>query len=435
MTGAAHRIGYVVVAVLLLGQVACSTTSVSLQEDPEDYREAVARLQREIAENPGDSGPLRDLGAIYVRTQRPVEGHDYLQKAFSRDQSDPKTLFYLGVASEKIGKMQTARRVFERYAEVPEDSPYRRLMQGRYEWLLRQEIRREIAEMVQREQELTEDNVNARIVAVLPLTYQGDNEQYAPLGRGLSEMISVDLAHINDLRLVERVRLQELLNELELAQSDYVDPSTAPRVGYMLGAGRLVGGAYNVLGDEDLRMDVALAELERGVGTSDMETRSGALTNLFELQKEMVFRIIDRLGIELTSEERAAIEYVPTENLQAFLAYSRGLLEEDAGNFEAAAQAFRRARELDPGFERAAEREQQAEGLSAAAGPVDNALNTAAALEPPPSTIDLIDIRLRTLTGTIGSSFVPGQDSRQPAAESRIDQLDDPPLPPPRNNE
>lgn len=423
-----------IVAVLLVGGLAACASQPRLDEDPDDYRAEVARLQREIAENPGEAEPLRDLGAIYVRTQRPAEGYDYLQKAFSRDQNDPKTLFYLGVASEKIGKAQTARRVFERYAEVPEDSPYRRLMRGRYEWLVRQEIRREIAEMVQREQELAEGDVNARIVAVLPLTYQGENEQYAPLGRGLSEMISVDLSQINDLRLVERVRLQELLDELELAQSDYVDPSTAPRVGYMLGAGRLIGGAYNVL-DEDLRMDVALAELERDAAESDLETRSGALANLFDLQKELVFRLIDRLGIELTAEEEAAIERVPTQNLQAFLAYSRGLLEEDAGNFEAAAQAFQRARELDPGFERAAERERQADGLSAAAGPVDNALGAAIGIEPLPTTINLVDRRLRTLTGTIGAGFVPGQDSRQPAAESRVDRLDDPPAPPPRSNQ
>lgn len=427
------RLGALVI--LLVGMAACSS-GPRLQEDPEDYRAEVARLQREIADNPGDAEPLRDLGAIYVRTQRPAEGYEYLQQAFKRDRDDPKTLFYLGVASEKVGQMQTARRVYERYDEVDEDSRYRNLLRGRYEWLLRQQIRQEIQQMVQREQELAGGDVSPRIVAVLPLSYQGSDAQYAPLGRGLSEMISVDLAHIDDLRLVERVRLQELLDELELAQSDYVDPSTAPRVGRMLGAGRLIGGAYNVLDEQNLRLDVALAELERDTVAPDLESRSGALAQLFELQTEIVFRVIERLGIELTAEERAAIQYVPTENLQAFLAYSRGLLEEDEGNFEAAANAFQRAREIDPGFERAVESEQRAEGLSAVAGPLDTALGAAVQLEPLPPTINLVDSRLRSLTGTIGAGFVPGQEQRQPAAEGgTFITLDDPPPPPPRGNQ
>ncbi len=428
-------VALIAVAVAAVGLAGCASQP-RLQEDPDDYRAEVARLQRDIAENPGEAEPLRDLGAIYVRTQRPAEGYDYLRQAFSRDRDDPKTLFYLGVASEKIGKTQTARRVYERYAEVDEDSPYRKLLRGRYEWLLRQQIRAEIQQMVEREQELAGGDVSPRIVAVLPLAYQGSDAQYAPLGRGLSEMISVDLATIDELRLVERVRLQELLDELELAQSDYVDPSTAPRVGRMLGAGRLIGGAYNVLDEQSLRLDVALAELERDTAAPDLDTRSGALADLFELQTEIVFRVIERLGIELTAEQRAAIQYVPTENLQAFLAYSRGLLEEDEGNFDAASDAFQQARELDPDFEQAVESEQRAESLTAAAGPLDTALGAAVQLEPLAPTINLVDSRLRSLTGTIGASFVPGQDQRQPAAEvGTFTELDDPPPPPPRGNQ
>jgi tetratricopeptide (TPR) repeat protein len=204
----------------------------------------------------------------------------------------------------------------------------------------------------------------------------------------------------------------------------------------MLGAGRLIGGAYNVLDEQNLRLDVALAELERDTVAPDLESRSGALAQLFELQTEIVFRVVERLGIELTAEERAAIQYVPTENLQAFLAYSRGLLEEDEGNFEAAANAFQRAREIDPGFERAVESEQRAEGLSAVAGPLDTALGAAVQLEPLPPTINLVDSRLRSLTGTIGAGFVPGQEQRQPAAEGgTFITLDDPPPPPPRGNQ
>ena len=434
MTRSVRHICWAFLGGILLGLSACAP-SVSLQEDPADYREEVARLQRAIAEDPDEAAPLRDLGVIYVRTQRAAEGYEYLQQAYARDQDDPKTLFFLGLAAEKVGKRQTAIQLFERFPDVPSDSPYRRLMEGRYEWLTRLVVRENIREMLAREETLSDREVSPRIVAVLPFVYQGDNERYAPLSRGLSEMLSVDLANIERLRLVERTRLQALLDELELAQSDVVDPSSAPQVGRLLGAGRLVGGSYNVLAGDELRIEAALASIEERMQAPDFEARSGPLADLFALQKELVFRIIDGLGVELTAEERAAIQEVPTENLQAFLAYSRGLEAEDGGNFDAAARAYQRAQSLDPGFQRAAQRAEQAAGLSAAAGPTDTALLTALRAEGPTAEVDLLDLRLRNMMDNLGYG-VPVPDDRQPAAERSTAlegaTLSDPPNPPAR---
>lgn len=432
----AHGASALLLAGLLLGVAACAP-SVSLDEDPEDYREAVAELQREIAENPDDATALRDLGVIYMRTQRPAEAYEYLQQAFGRDDKDPKTMFYLGLAAEKVGKRQTALRLYERYPDVPSDSPYRKLMEGRYGWITRLIARDNIRDMLDREEELADREVSPRIVAVLPLAYQGENEQYAPLSRGLSEMLTADLANIDRLRLVERAELQALLDELELAQSDLVDPTSAPRVGHLLGAGRLVGGTYNVLSEEELRLDVGLARIEEPDRAPNFETRSGPMARLFDLKTELVFGVIDELGVELTAEERAAIEEVPTENMQAFLAFSRGLEAEDGGDFEAAARAFERAHEIDPGFEQAAQRAERAESISAAGGPTDSALLTAVQMEPEAmSETDLTDTRLRNMMGSLGFG-VPVPDDRQPAAERSTAlqgaPLDDPPRPPDNN--
>ena len=420
-----------VAAVLTAGTMACAPQA-GLREDPEDFREEVARLQREIAENPGDAEALRDLGAIYVRTKRANQGYKYLRKAFSRNRNDPKTLFYLGVASERIGKRQEAQQLYDQYTEVPEDSQFRTLMRGRYEWLLRQEVRRKMKELMAREDTL---GVSPNVVAVLPFAYQGDDERYEPLRYGLSEMITVDLASIDELTLVERTRLRELLDELELAQSKYVDPSTAPRVGQLLGAGRLIGGGYNVLGGEELRTDLALADLDQAGQAPDLETRSDLLENLFQLEKEIVFQLVDQLGVELSPAEREEIERVPTRNLQAFLAYSQGLEAEARGDYEAAAQAFQRAQELDPGFSEAASRQEEAEGLSAAGGETEEALQAARRVEAPTSEIDLTQNRQEIMSGIVGTGPPADEDDetsdeRQPAQEQGDAILRGPPPPP-----
>jgi hypothetical protein len=74
---------------------------------------------------------------------------------------------------ERTGKPQKALRLYERHIEVSNVSPYRSLLQARYEWLLRQRIRREVAQKLECEQRLAGAEVSPSTVAVLPFAYQG----------------------------------------------------------------------------------------------------------------------------------------------------------------------------------------------------------------------------------------------------------------------
>src|SRR5690606_18943140 len=105
----------------------------------------------------------------------------------------------------------------------------------------------------------------------------------------------------------------------------------------------------------------------------------GALDELFALEKGIVLDVLDRLGVTLTAAERERFDHVPTRNLEAFLAYSRGLLEEDAGRYGEAAEFYAEAVALDPGFAEAAEKLAEAEAVAAVAGSVDVALGAARA--------------------------------------------------------
>lgn len=417
-------------AVLL---VSCASPSVSLEEDPEAYEEEVRRLEARLSERPSDAESLRDLGAIYMRTQRPARAYDLLKTAYSYGPRDPKTLFYLGIASESVGKKNAALRLFKTYGTLPESSDYRTLMEGRYEWLVREQARESMREMVAREQEIADPAVSERVVAVLPLEFQGADEKYKPLGRGLAAMVSTDLARIERLRIVERIRLQALLDELKFSQSEYVDASTAPRVGKMLGAGRLVGGSYLVTSDEELRLDITLASVRSGtVPTIDGE--SGRLEELFRLQKQVVFRIVDGLDVELTPGERDAIEDVPTRDLQAFLAFCRGLEDEDRGNFGAAERHYQEAQSLDPSFEEPRQRQSKMKSLGAAGGSTRSAMASATQADVGATSIDLLDQRLRNMGFGISLAPPEGRDPAQENASGDDTALPAPPDPPPSSS-
>lgn len=413
-----------IAAALATGLSACVTT-VHFSESLDDHAEEIARLERHLIDNPGDAEALSDLGVIYVRTRNFPKGSEYLEQAYSRNQDDARTLFYLGLANEVLGRRDLALRLYGQ--DVSRLSPYRRLIKGRADFL-RKEMARELVRTRIAEETSIGASTSPRIVAVFPLAFRGGDSRYAPLGRGLSEMVMTDLANVRTLTLVERIRLQALLDELQIAESQYVDPETAPRSGRLLGAGRIVGGSFDVEG-RNLNLDVAVVTTE-DAATDAIETASGDLDRLFDLEKQLVFQLLEEMEIELTPEERDAIQRVPTRNLQAFLAYSRGLEEEDAGNFEAAAGHFEQAATLDPSFELAGERAETASGAAAAGGDVDGVLASTASLEQPPGpSINLVNNRQQMLNSSISGPLAPGESAREAALEVTTS-LPDPPDPP-----
>lgn len=443
---------FVSVLVLAMAIGGCGGGSVTMDQDRSAFEEEEARLEQRLQNNPKDGKALRDLGSIYVRTDRPAQAYDTLKKAYSRRPDDPKVLFYLGLASEKVGRREAALDLFSKFDEVPDESRYHTLMEGRYQWLARKQAERQVQQMIAQEKKKpAQEQVDPNVVAVVPMEYQGGNEKYQPLGRGLAEMFTTDLANVGRLKVVERVRLQAILNELKLSRSKYVDQSTAPRVGRLLGAGKIVGGSYIVTDEEQLRLQITLANVATGERIPQLGRQRSGINELFELQKEVTFSIVDQLGVELTPQEKAAIQEVPTQNLQAFLAYSRGLMAEDRGNYGAAARHYQEAQQIDPNFEQAAQRNQKAKSAEQGGGSQGEALSSAAGGEgsdggdgggeqqSSQSSVNVVDQTLQSLgagTGatTAGDDDGGGDSERNPAQESGTAEeesdLEDPPSPP-----
>jgi tetratricopeptide (TPR) repeat protein len=393
----------------------------TLEVDPGEMRGTVERLERRLEQRPDDTETLRDLGALYVLTKRPRQGQGVLMRAFEADANDPKTLFYLGLAAERLRRFDQALQLYERYPEVPSASPYRAALQGRHELVLRRLVEEEARRAVTRcLRDGTCSAAAPSTVAVLPLRYQGGNQRFAPLGLGIAELVSIDLAHVDAITVVERVRLQALLDEIDRAQGPGFNQNVGPQTGRLIGAGQLVGGAFTVENDRAVRLNMRVSGVD---GTSrSLQTESAQLDRIFAVQKAIVFGVVDALGIELTAAERAAIQFVPTESLQAFLAYCRGLDAERQGLYSRAARAYGQARALDPGFQAAVRRATETTALGQAA----SGLLPAPLLE---TAVDLSALRLANMPSIDGVFSLPAP--RDPDGEwSRTSgDLGLPPLP------
>lgn len=206
-------------------------------------------------------------------------------------------------------------------------------------------------------------------VAVLYFDNSG-NPELEMLKIGLAQMLTSDLHGAPGVTVVERARLQAALDEQQIQRGDLADPATAVRVGRLLGARRLVLGAYfELLGT--LRIDARIVEVETsrvlastGVG--------GPRERFLSLEAELADRLraalapgsaapgtppTTRGGAEGPAPSPTGAPRTPagapggSRTLEAALTFSEGLEYLDRKDLVRAREALSRALDLDPGLE------------------------------------------------------------------------------------
>ena len=162
-------------------------------------------------------------------------------------------------------------------------------------------------------------------------------------------MLTTELQNIQAFKLVERQRLNDVLNELKLQQSGAVDPGTASKIGKIIGArAMLLGSFVNMYGK--LRIDVRIVEVETGL-TKKADEVTGDLDDLFDLIQQLTQKLPKKFDIELTDADREAIySKRAQEKIDQTLLFSKGVDYEDIGrqylkanNKDAAVAAYKNA--------------------------------------------------------------------------------------------
>ena len=413
----------------------CAPTHVSRKKSNNQYRNDILKYKEFIKLNPNDPSGYLELGIISLDLKNYTAAKKLLTKAYQLDKKNGKTLFFLGQLLEKQNRKKTSLRIYKQYHLVSRLSPFRKQMSLRFEILNREIIHSEMKQLMAQEQNLNIADISPKSVAVFPFTYQGNDKSFAPLGTGIGEMMITDLSQVNGLKVIERIHLQAMLSEISFEQSGMVEEGTAPRFGKLLGAAKIVHGNFDVSGKKQVEINVGFWDVKQNY-FPDLTNQKDVLRNLFKMEKDLVFSLLDEMNIALTVQERIKIQEIPTKNLQAFLTYCMGLEMENSGNFSKAAKFFQKAKQLDPGFQKAGQKVETNQSLSKAtqSGEFDFALSTSMQSNGTTTTTnDLVNNRLSNLSSSIGTIFVPGQDSRESAQEathSGVEVLGDLPLPP-----
>jgi hypothetical protein len=133
----------------------------------------------------------------------------------------------------------------------------------------------------------------------------------------------------------------------------------------------------------------------------------GPLDQLFRMEKEIVFELLNALDIKLSDEERDAIGRPPTNNIDAFLAWSEGLGHEDRGAIDLARQSYARAVELDPGFDLARQNRDAVSGSAEGFSRLEQSVFEASLAQGGGDSDEALQARLDGGTSNVGWGLTP----------------------------
>jgi TolB-like protein len=325
----------------------------------------IAALETRVERDTADLDAAFRLGAAYRQVRRADEARTFLERVVAERPDDATAVLVLGLTYEDLGEYDRALAIYDVYLDQFGSSRVADRVRARRPLIQRRELEDAIRQAVRDEESLDAAAVDPAAIGVFPFLYDGQNPELQPLSRALAELLTTDLSQTDRLRVLERSRVQFLLDELALNRTQLVDSTTAARSGRLLGAGRIVQGRIDG-NDEALRLEAALINAR---GSERLRTVSDedALDRLFDLEKRIALELYASLGIELTPAERERVNQRPTQNLQAVLAFGRGLIASDGGDYSTAAREFEQAASLDAGFSAARQEAAQATQSATAA--------------------------------------------------------------------
>lgn len=366
-----------------------------------------------LKQNPNDITALEGLGEACCASGRFDTAVKVFEKVLRQNPSYARAVFYLGQVLEKQGQKTRALEIYSRFKNL-EKGDFRDNSEERYIILKRQLTIEDVKKIFKQEQSIGSGKISDQAVAVLPFSVPKGESAYESLGKGIAEMVITDLSQIHSLKPVERIRTQALLDEMELGQTGMIESSGMARFGRFLSAGRVVKGELSVGEDKKVRIDATTLDAIRNKTASPVQVADN-FDRLFRVEKNLVFKILGQMAIDPTPQERQRIMRVPTQNLQAFIAYCNGLDLEDRGAFSKAAVQYQKAIDLDPEYTQAREKMKISNVLAKSDEDMRQSVLNSEASNFSQET--LILQRLNMGRANLGSNFYLGKDVRKPIQE------------------
>jgi TolB-like protein/class 3 adenylate cyclase/Tfp pilus assembly protein PilF len=156
-------------------------------------------------------------------------------------------------------------------------------------------------------------SIPEKSIAVLPFENLSDEKENAYFADGVQEEILTRLSKIADLKVISRTSTQPYKSA----------PENLAEIAKQLGVAHILEGRVQKRGDA-VRVNVHLI---KAANDSDLwaDTFDRKLTDIFSVESEVAKAIADQLRAKLSGQEKQVIAAKPTDNVEAYDAYLRGL--------------------------------------------------------------------------------------------------------------
>ena len=311
----------------------------------ENYEAAISNYIEVLSKNPQHWQARQRLGFAYLKTGQFDQAVRELETSLVEKPGEPFATFYLGLTWLNKGENLRAIQAWRTYKN--EENP-----------LVEEEINRQlmVLEMVEslrfakqalaEEEKLQRTPPQSGTVSVFYFKDITPDNRFRPVQKALATMIITDLAKIGSLKVLERLRVQCLLTEMQMGQCGIVDEQSAPRAGRLLGAENLIVGTLEP-GSMAVKTSVTSTSKKDVVGGFSV---TAAEEEFFKLQKEVVFNIIQILKVSLTAEEEKLVGKYHTKSFKAVVYFGQGLDALDTSDWKKAKNLFKMAYKEDPEF-------------------------------------------------------------------------------------
>jgi TolB-like protein/class 3 adenylate cyclase len=179
-------------------------------------------------------------------------------------------------------------------------------------------------------------------IAVMPFENRSEDKANAYFADGIQDEILTRLSKIADLKVISRTSTQHYKSA----------PENLAEIGRQLGVAHILEGSVQKSGDA-VRVNVQLIKAENDSHLW-ADTFDRKLTDIFSVESEVAKAIADQLRAKLTGQEEQVIAAKPTDNVEAYDAYLRGLAyylkTATAASALGAQKHLREAVRLDPQF-------------------------------------------------------------------------------------
>jgi len=152
--------------------------------------------------------------------------------------------YHLGLFELNANNTSKAVQQWQKYVEIDPDGAKKSGVTKQLTLMTTQSIQDEVKQAIANEKTLSELAPEPNSIAVHPLINKGA-EQYGPIGKGLTAFVITDLAKVPGLKVLEREKLQKLIDEIKLSQTGaLVETTSRVRAGRIMRAEKLMIGDY-----------------------------------------------------------------------------------------------------------------------------------------------------------------------------------------------